>query len=360
MKLTINVSPTEWVSRMLQGIEGLEAHPGSEPDSLCVSVKAGHRTNFEVVSIPVLSQEKADELVRSWQDSARTGSRQNKLIATRYLSSATRKLLRGNGISWIEERTGICRLFASGLLVDVKLEGVGQKESAIRARLRDRSGLVAETLLLKLLHKEIRLTNVAKQAHVSTALASRVLTRLSKLKLLDTHGAGPQRFWKVSNAGGLLDLWASEEQSGGQITGLYVWSRSPQELLKKLPQLNQLDGHWALAGTAAANLYAPTLTTYPDPSVWIESHFAARQVATVLGGEVVDKGANLQILQSKSNLVFENATFWAPSHSVDNLPIQDLRIISRPRAYIETVNAGGRGPEVAQNLRQRIVSNGVS
>jgi hypothetical protein len=345
---------------MLQGVEGLEVHPGSEPDSLCVSVKAGRRTNFEVVSIPVLSQEKADELVRVWQDSASTGSRGNKLIATQHLSSATRELLRENGTSWIEERTGICRLFAPGLLVDVKLEGVGQKESAIRARLRDRSGLVAEILLLNLLHKEIRLTNAAKQAHVSTALASRVLTRLSKLKLLDTHGAGPQRFWKVSNAGGLLDLWATEEQSGGLSTGLYVWSRSPQELLKKLPQLNQLDGRWALAGTAAANLYAPTLTTYPNPSVWIESHFSARQVATVLGGEVVDEGANLQILQSKSNLVFENATFWAPSHSVDNLPIQDLRIISRPRAYIETVNTGGRGPEVAQNLRQRIVSNGVS
>jgi hypothetical protein len=195
---------------------------------------------------------------------------------------------------------------------------------------------------------------------VSTALASRVLTRLSKLKLLDTHGAGPQRFWKVSNAGGLLDLWASEEA---------IWRADYRSVrlepitartIKETPQLNQLDGHWALAGTAAANLYAPTLTTYPDPSVWIESHFAARQVATVLGGEVVDKGANLQILQSKSNLVFENATVWAPSHSVDSLPIQDLRIISRPRAYIETVNAGGRGPEVAQNLRQRIVSNGVS
>ena len=35
--------------------------------------------------------------------------RQNKMIATRYLSSATPELLRGNGISWIEERTGICR-----------------------------------------------------------------------------------------------------------------------------------------------------------------------------------------------------------------------------------------------------------
>jgi hypothetical protein len=316
--------------------------------------------DFEVLSIPVLSQEKANEVVRAWQDSASSSGRRNLLIATQHLSSATRELLRENGISWVEERTGICRLFAPGLLVDVKIEGAGQKESAIRARLRDRSGLVAEILLLNLLHKEIRLANVAKQAHVSTALASRVLTRLSKLKLLDTHGAGPQRFWKISNAGGLLDLWAREEQSGAESTGLYVWSRSPHELLKKIPQLSQLNGRWALAGTAAANLYAPTLTTFPDPSIWIDSHFSTRQVATVLGGEVVDKGANLQVLKSKSNLVFENATLWTPTTGASDPQIQDLRIISRPRAYIETINAAGRGPEVAQNLRQKIISNGVS
>jgi hypothetical protein len=100
---------------MLQAIEGLEVHPGSEPDFLCVSVKAGRRTNFEVASIPVLNQEMADELVRAWQDSAFAGSRRNELIATQHLSSATRELLRENGISWIEERTGICRLFAPGL-----------------------------------------------------------------------------------------------------------------------------------------------------------------------------------------------------------------------------------------------------
>jgi hypothetical protein len=177
-----------------------------------------------------------------WQNSAPTSARPNRLIATQHLSSATRELLRANGISWVEERTGICRLFAPGLLVDVKVEGAKQKESVIRARLRGRSGLVAEILLLNFLHKEIRLTNLAKQAHVSTSLASRVLTRLAELKLLDTHGAGPHRFWKISNAGGLLDLWATEEQSGAQSTGVYVWSRSPQELLKKMPQLDELNG----------------------------------------------------------------------------------------------------------------------
>jgi hypothetical protein len=79
--------------------------------------------------------------------------------------------------------------------------------------------------------------------------------------------------------------------------GFYAWSRSPQELLKNFPKLSQLNGRWALAGTAAANLYAPTLTTFPDPSIWAESLFSIREAATALGGEVVDKGANLQILQ---------------------------------------------------------------
>ena len=354
------MTPTERLSRMLQRVEGLEVHPGSEPNSLSIRVNAGRRTSFEVLSIPVLSQEKADELVRVWQDSAVSASHRYRLIATQHLSSATRELLRENGISWIEERTGTCRLFAPGLLVDVKLEGTKQKESAIRARLRDRSGLVAEILLLNFLNKEIRLTNLAKQANVSTALASRVLARLAELKLLDVHGAGPHRFWRISNAGGLLDLWATEEQSGAQSTGVYVWSRSPQEILKKMPQLDELNGRWALAGTAAANLYAPTLTIFPDPSVWIESRFSSRQAATALGGEIVDKGANLQILQSKNDLVFENVSLWVPTNAAADLATQNLRIISRPRAYIETINAAGRGPEVAQNLRQRIISNGIS
>jgi len=345
---------------MLQQVEGLDAHAKPDLHSVAVIVNGGQVTNFEVLSIPVLSQERAEELIDKWRNSDPNSTRHHRLIATRHLSSATRELLRENGISWVEEGTGICRLFAPGLLVDVRIEGALQKESMVRARLRDRSGLLAEILLLNFLHKDIRLANLAKQANVSTGLASRVLTRLAKLKLLDTQGAGPQRFWKISNAGGLLDLWATEEQPGAQSTGVYVWSRSPQELLKKMPRLNELNGRWALAGTAAANLYAPTLTTFPDPSVWIESGISIKQVAGALGGEIVDKGANLQLLQSKNNLAFANATLWTPANASADFGVQDLRIISRPRAYIETINASGRAPEVAQNLRQRIVSNGIS
>jgi hypothetical protein len=360
VSLTLQESVPEWLPLTLRQVEGLDAHARPDRHSVSVMVNGGRATNFEVFSIPVLSQERAKELIDKWRTSDPNSTGRDRLIATRHLSSATRGLLRENGVSWVEEGTGICRLFAPGLLVDVRIEGAVQKESILRARLRDRSGVVAEILLLNFLHQDIRLANVAKQANVSTGLVSRVLTRLAKLKLLDTQGAGPQRYWKMSNAGALLDLWATEEQAGAQSTGLYVWSRSPQELLKKMPRLNELNGRWAVAGTAAANLYAPTLTTFPDPSVWIESRISIRQVAGALGGEIVDKGANLQLLQSKKNLAFANASVWTPANASAEFGVQDLRIISRPRAYIETINGSGRAPEVAQNLRQRIVSNGIS
>ena len=70
-------------------------------------------------------------------------------------------------------------------------------------------------------------------------------------------------------------------------------------------------------------------------------------------------GANLHNLQSKGNLAFDNATLWVPNSSEADFPIQDLRIISRPRAYIETAMQGAGGPS-GSKFRQRIISNGVS
>jgi hypothetical protein len=115
-----------------------------------------------------------------------------------------------------------------------------------------------------------------------------------------------------------------------------------------------------LAGPVAANLYAPTLTTFPDLTVWIESRVPVREVASVLDGEIADKGANLQIWQSKDNLALVNAVLWTPPNTSADFGVQELPIVSRPRAYLETINAAGRAPEVAQNLRQRIISDGVS
>jgi len=89
--------------------------------------------------------------------------------------------------------------------------------------------------------------------------------------------------------------------------------------------LNQLSTPWALGGTAAANLYAPTLTINPDPAVWIDSRVSASEVAHLLDGELVEKGSNLQLWQSgrEAMLRFEilcvlnaNQTLEAPDNLI--------------------------------------------
>lgn len=348
----------DWLFRTLQRV-GLRAEPGQTPASLLIGIEGSRPVEFDVASFPVLSLERAQEMT----EGARRHHRKARLLlAIRHLSARTREMLHTRGCSWAEEATGIVHVVAPGLLVNVN--GVMLSElrpqTAARARLRDRSGLLAEALLTSSPQDKIFLRAIAGNAHVSNALASRVLSRLSKNNLIEVHGAGPNRFWRLADRGGLLDLWAAEERQRPEETcGLYVWSRSSQGLLDKLPSLNRLTQKWALGGPAAANSYAPTLTTYPDPTIWVDARVPPEEVARVLQGEIADKGANLQLWQSERNLPLELATIQAPRERSSRRGLE-IRLVSKPRAYIETMGAHGRSPEIAQNLRERILSGNES
>jgi hypothetical protein len=351
-------SAPDWLFRTLQQA-GLRVESGSTPESLIVRLQGSKPIEFHVLAFPVLSLERAQEVVRS---ALVLNPKARSLLAIRQLSERTREMLRTSGCSWAEELSGIVHIVAPGLLVNLNAISISERqpESAVRARLRDRSGLLAEALLISSPKDKIALGAIARRAHVSNALASRVLTRLSKINLIEVHGAGPNRFWRLADRGGLLDLWAAEEKQRPEKShGLYVWSRSPQGLFEKLPSLNHLTQAWALGGAAAANAYAPTLTTYPDPIIWIDARIPPEEVARALQGEIADKGANIQLWQSERNLPLELVSKLSNKRG-SPLHGQELRLVSKPRAYIETVRAAGRAPEIAQNLRERILSGNES
>ncbi len=351
-------SAPDWLFHTLQRA-GLRVESGRTPASLIIRLQDSEPLEFDVLTFPVLSLERAQEIVQSMP--ARN-PKARFLLAIRQLSERSREMLRTSACSWAEELSGIVHIVAPGLLVNVNasLNSKRQPESTVRARLRDRSGLLAEALLISNPKDKIALGAIASRAHVSNALASRVLTRLSKINLIEVHGAGPNRFWRLADRGGLLDLWAAEEQQRPEKSyGLYVWSRTPQGLFEKLPSLNHLTQAWALGGAAAANAYAPTLTTYPDPIIWIDARIPPEEVARALQGEIADKGANIQLWQSERNLPLELAT-QLPREPSSPRHGRELRLVSKPRAYIETVRAAGRSPEIAQNLRERILSRNES
>ena len=349
-------SSLDWILRALQGFQGLRAQAGPSPASVSVFVNGSDRPiPFEVRYFPVLSRERAIDLVK--ESRTRSKRRHRLLLATRQLSEATRELLRSEGVSWAEQLSNVCRLVAPGLLVEVKAEDVSRRRDSpsVRARLRGRSGLVGEALLLGRRDEKTQLGRLAQAAGVSTALASRLLKRLTNLKLLEAHGAGPNRYWRLVDVGGLLDLWASEEQPPPVPIGVYVWTRSATDLNQKLSLLDQASKHWALSGTAAANVYAPTLTVIPELTVWFDARVPAQRAAHALGGEIVDKGANLYLWQSDQNLALKRASLLQPLRETKRRG-PEILIVSRPRAYVEAIKAGGRSAEVAQSVREKIIS----
>lgn len=346
-----------WVLRALDQVAGLTITPNTD-QTLLIAINGGRQHTFDVLNMPTLSQEKAAEFVKNRQ---RVAGQKWKvpLIAVRQLSAPTRQLLRKEGISWVEEETGVCFLAGPGLLVDTKIRDGAEKKArgSGQAKLGGRSGLVVESVLSFFQHERLLVKTLTSRAKVSPGTVSRVLARLSRLNLLEAFETGPNRYWQVKDAGALLDLWAGEERRPERITNLYVWSRSPHELLEKLSDLSRLKGEWAIGGVAAANIYAPTLTSDVNPAIWLDARMPAQEVAAIVGGEIVEKGFNLQVWQSADNVPLVHASETARANWAMPKASPKLRIVTPPRAYIETINGAGRAPEVARNLRERVFAS---
>jgi hypothetical protein len=345
-----------WVMRFLRQLGSVTAAP-LKGDLFALWVAQGKKHRFAVKLYPSLSQERAQKVVRDWNGRS---LRDSLLLAVRELAPRTRETLRQAGVSWMESDTGICHIVAPGILIDTQVkEAQPAERTPTPAKLRDRSGLIAEALLNTPDRHEIRVAAMAKSTNVSTALVSRVFQRLTGLQILEEQGAGPKRSWSLKDFGALLELWSKEERSVERVTELYVWSRSPQALYEKLPKLHELKAQWAIAGLAAAHLYSPILTTPPNPILRLDAAVPAQDAAKVLGGEVVEKGANLQVWQTSGNLALHEVEPWLSKPGSIGDPVRGglLQIISRPRAYIETIGAPGRAPEVAQSLRERMMKD---
>jgi len=348
----------DWVLRYLRQLAPVTATTTTRDEGygLAISVEDGRDHRFDIKSVLSLSYEKARDLVGTWR---LRSSRIRMLLAVPELAPRTREFLREERISWIERDTGVCHIVAPGLYIDTQVDGTAaHSTSAPPTRLRERTGLVAEALLQASPRHTIRLSSISKKANVSAALVSRVFQRLTELGLLEEHGAGPNRSWSLADFGGLLELWSKEERRPDTVTDIYVCSRSINALYEKLPEIHKLKIHWAVAGIAAAYLYAPILTAAPSPIVYIDTAIPIQDLAKVLGGEIVDKGGNVQAWQSKGNPALYQTRPYPPAKGA----VADVRaghghleMVSKPRAYIETINAAGRGPDVAHALREQML-----
>jgi len=219
---------------------------------------------------------------------ARDGSATLRLIAADPLSPGAKELLKTERVGYYD-RGGSLFLPAPGAYIYVDKPAPKSVTKAIRSLFTGRRVQVIHALLL---HPREWLTgkDLAKQAQVSTATVSQVMTELERLDFLNPNSQGLHKGRQVREPARLLDQWAEHVSQ--------VKCRS-------------------LTGAA------------------LEAALAA------LNARVVEEGANLAVIETKSagDLLFREQLdgTWLAS------PIQ---------VYLDLLRSEGRAKEMAQNLRR--------
>ena len=211
----------------------------------------------------------------------------------------------------------------------------GLPKPSRQVRLRGRTGVVAETLLLNA-GKKWSLQELSKVAQVSPALVHRVLTRLEGEGMIASVGKGPARLRLVSNPQALAELWCEEEAPPAPVLRGFLYAAS-LDLLSK--QLLALYPQGALGGTLAANRYKPVLTRVMPPlRLWVGNDFDADILAGTGWGETRE-GANVELVRVKDDP-------WR----VHRCTQEDIPMVSPWRAWLEIAGIKGRTEELASAL----------
>ena len=111
----------------------------------------------------------------------------------------------------------------------------------------------------------------------------------------------------------------------------------------------------AIGGLAAAELHEPMLTSLPLVSVWIPVAVSPEETARVFDAQIVESGANLAFWQARGDPALRLADRLGRWREESAPRFRELSVVTPSRAVVETMDAPGRGREVAERLREKIL-----
>jgi len=286
-------------------------------------------------------------------ETIQAGSPRPVIVAVPSLPPKRRAEAEKRGMSWIEYDSGLVHLRLPGLAIDLPEERpiAAQKDESLPS-LAGKAGIIVEAVFeLAQASEYVDQAEVAVLAGSTQAWTSRIFAALTKAEAMEVTGTGPKKRWRPRPPR-LLQLW---ERDGGPVptvTGLYVSVRSTEQLFRRLAMVTNSRERYAVGGVTAANLYEPTLTSQPTPTVWIPAASPPSRLADALGGgEVVDSGPNVICWQAPGDPATRLAKHLGTWRSAGGEGIEPLLLVSPARAVVESAKSTGRAREVSDNLR---------
>ena len=267
-----------------------------------------------------------------------------EIVVARHMSSATRELLSGAGISWVDE-TGAAEIVQKSVIVSKS----GQSPETTTSRKQHRwppSVLATAEALLSGVKATVN--SIRGATGLSTGSSSNALRILNELGLLHAsarHGRNSGR--KITSPDDLLAEYTAAVATVTPTIAIRVgvtWQDPMVGLDVVGTQWEKVGVSWAATGTAAARLIAPYLTTSTTADVYVDAE-------TIAGLESIARKANLKPIEG-GRLTMR--PFPTTATKLLSVATGNLRLAPWPRIYADLYLTGVRGEEAAEHLKERI------
>jgi hypothetical protein len=190
-------------------------------------------------------------------------------------------------------------------------------------------------------------TGLAKNAQVSASTAAQVLAELDRHEWTEARGQGPAKERHLQDPSALLDAWASEMRAAPvpMLNRYFVPGVRSDMLAEKASQTFAAHNVMhAVTHEAAAQRYAPFLSSVSQVRCRILANEAAKGALQALDARPVSEGANLGIIEAKDQA---DLLFREERHGVC--------LASPIQVYLDLVRSEGRAKEAAEHLRKEII-----
>jgi hypothetical protein len=342
------------VIRRLNAAGGIKIREGG-PADLVISVKGGE------TAVRLEVKHRFTESIFAQFERLPRRQRDHTVLVVPELSPKRRKELRRRDISWVEYRTGTVHLRTPNLAIELPEERSKKtEENRLVPSLSGKAGIVVEALIeLGRQQEYVAQPQVAELSGSTQAWTSKVFHALVDANALNVVGRGPAKEWRP-DLEELMKIWAEDGGPSPLVSGAYVWTRTPADLMKCVAGIERDEMPYAIGGVAAANLHEPTLTSIPTLSVWVPFSHPPEEVAALIGGELVDSGANVLFWQATGDPALRLSGELARWRRDAPAKARHLSVVTPARAAVESLQEPGRGPEVGANLQRKILEQARS
>lgn len=264
------------------------------------------------------------------------------LLVAESISPGAKELLRSERVGYYDSG-GSLYLPAPGAYIYIDKPPPKTLAKSVRALFTGRRAQVLHALLLQP-QNWFGVTELALQAMVSPATASQVLTELERFDWLAVRGQGPSKERHLREPAALLDAWTR------QLTAIrppilrryYVPGTKADTLAARIGQVfDAHDVEYAISHEAAAQRYAPFLSSVSQVRVRVLIGANADAAIGDLGARVVNEGANLAIIEAKS-----------PGELLFREQADGLWLASPIQIYLDLLRGEGRSKEMAEHFRK--------